>query len=353
MRPASRELRARLPRAFTLVELLVVIAIIAGIVVLLLPAVQSAREAARRSACGNNLKQIGLAVLAYHDAKQSYPIAYERYFKPPASYPYTGSMKTRLLAFVEEQGLADACAANPEAVHEATVGGVNIGTVAVKVYQCPSDPNGPFSRVRTWWSSAGATPFAVSNYAASAGAGWFRTTSNGWSTCACLQSQTFMMPPGRPDHLRNSGSWGPFVSTFNGIAPLPRTRAKDMTDGLSNTFFAGEVLAGHAYGLQDGWNGFVVGGGDGNAITSVPLNFDSGNASGTFASVQAQDSDGTNGIGCGSWFNESTTRGFKSAHPQACGFAFLDGSVRYLADSIEQWTYVYLSSPWDGRVVRE
>jgi prepilin-type N-terminal cleavage/methylation domain-containing protein len=346
----------RAARGFTLVELLAVIAIIGVLVGLLLPAVQSAREAARMSQCSNNLKQIGLALQNFHDARQTYPSGCYRIYRSASETFYKGSMKTFLLPFMEEQKLADACATRPDDIENATMafGGAtyNFGIVPVQNYQCPSDPGGPFSKTRTTGNPA--KPFAVANYAASAGPGWFSTSSNGWSTCACVQSTTYQTPSGRPKFV-NNGSYGPLVSTYNGPNALTPTlsRMKDMTDGLSKTFFAGEVLASESRSLQNGWNSLMTGNGDGVTITSVPMNFDTSNSTGTYSSVQSQDSGGTNGIGCGSWFNEVTTRGFKSAHPKVCGFAFLDGSVRNLTDSINQWTYVYLSFPWDQKTVSE
>ena len=340
--------RSRSLRAFTLVELLVVIAIIGVLVGLLLPAVQAAREAARRSSCSNNLKQIGLGLLNYTDIKGAFPAGQYRIYVSATEHHYKGSMKTFLLPFIEEQRLADACAASPDDVDSASIGSANIGTMRVNAYLCPGDPNGAPSK-----TSPG---YIVANYAASAGPAWFRTTSDGWSTCACVQSLTYQMPPGRPD-LGNNGSFGPLVSTNNApgtyatLTP-PLMRMKDIADGLSKTFFAGEVLASQRSSLQQGWNS-LTNNGDGTTITSVPLNFDTSNASGSYSSISGQDSGGTNGTGCGSWFNGSTAYGFKSAHPKTCGFAFLDGSVRYLNDAIDQWTYVYLSFPWDGKTVSD
>src|SRR4051812_20626313 len=72
----SKNTPSRLRAAFTLVEMLVVIAVIGLLVALLLPAVQSARESARRAQCSNNLRQIGIAMLNFHDSKQHFPAAY-------------------------------------------------------------------------------------------------------------------------------------------------------------------------------------------------------------------------------------------------------------------------------------
>src|SRR5215212_5410396 len=99
---------ARKHPAFTLVELLVVIAIIGVLVALLLPAVQAAREAARRTACTNNLKQIALALLSYHDARGQFPLgAYSAVTEDhPAEEDGLG-WATQILPQLEEQPLYD------------------------------------------------------------------------------------------------------------------------------------------------------------------------------------------------------------------------------------------------------
>src|SRR3954451_2633203 len=103
------EMRSR--RAFTLIELLVVIAIIAVLIGLLLPAVQSAREAARRAQCINNLKQLGIALYNYHDANGVFPIASQQFgsWDTTCSYwPAGHSMFTAILPYLEQSPIFNA-----------------------------------------------------------------------------------------------------------------------------------------------------------------------------------------------------------------------------------------------------
>ena len=99
----------RYRKGFTLVELLVVIAIIGILIALLLPAVQAAREAARRSQCSNNLKQIGLALHNYHDANKTFPFAWMVYATDVPGFSDLNAQVwgTRILPYLEQTALYD------------------------------------------------------------------------------------------------------------------------------------------------------------------------------------------------------------------------------------------------------
>jgi prepilin-type N-terminal cleavage/methylation domain-containing protein len=139
-------MNARLRRGFTLIELLVVIAIIGVLIALLLPAVQSAREAARRSQCTNHLKQIGVSLHNYHTATDVFPMGGSRNLRTATNYDdwTCWSAQGMLLPYLEQMPLYNA--ANfffaPEG-DGATSDAINrtVHNTIINSFLCPSDPN--------------------------------------------------------------------------------------------------------------------------------------------------------------------------------------------------------------------
>jgi type II secretory pathway pseudopilin PulG len=297
--------------------LLVVIAIIATLIALLLPAVNAAREAGRRMNCRNNLKQIGLAVIAYEDANKRFP-AGARWCDSKGNLLYHGSIMIDLLPFLEEHATYDRFNFNGD-IDTQTVGpgGPLIGTTVIRTYVCPSD-NYPLidSNIR-----------AKQNYAASKGP----TAHIVNPSYPCATWDTFNQYALAPyDELGTTGA-GVFtrLSTY--------TRAIDITDGLSHTLFFGEMrpgCSGHHSNL--GWSGTNIG--QGLTSTLIPINYDS------------CDENATDPCHC-PW-NWCTELGFRSMHPGGAQFVFGDGATHFLSEQIDMWTYQYLGAKADGHAVQ-
>src|SRR5437773_1615879 len=220
----------RAQAGFTLVELLVVIAIIGVLVALLLPAVQMAREAARRAQCSNNLKQIGLALINYHDTFKWFPpgaVFQGGASTAPNAQPINnrGSMHVRLLPYMEQQALYNAFDFNTGTDGQQLNGnGQWLKGIIVPVYVCPSDTN------RIQGTAPNQTMAA--NYHANMGPNAQITDS---PSCQCPLYNTFKT------YSR--------VGTTDNAPPGPFTRMgwnyqsrmSDCIDGLSNTIYVGEV----------------------------------------------------------------------------------------------------------------
>ena len=232
----------RTNRGFTLIELLVVIAIIGVLVGLLLPAVQQAREAARRVSCNNNLKQIGLGLANYVDVNKRYPIgsgAGVSNFGGPTGFNNFGSWAFWILPFIEENTLYDDIVTpnsletyvNSTGNHAPGAPGNNPnpakGTV-VTAYLCPSDDGSTSSHLG-----------AKGNYVASAGNHEF-VTHWGANGTAITRAQR-----NGPMHLGTGRNRGP----QNDPTFLSR-QYREITDGLSNTLLAAETLRPSGNGTE-------------------------------------------------------------------------------------------------------
>ncbi|MGD9854404.1 MAG: DUF1559 domain-containing protein [Planctomycetaceae bacterium] len=316
--------RTRAARGFTLIELLVVIAIIAILIALLLPAVQQAREAARRTQCKNNLKQIGLAIHNYHDVFLTFPPGFVDSCQPKQTAPVVAggcgtpprgtfwvpsggaSWSVLILPHLEQNNIYERFdfAAGFLAIAVAAIDFTITNPLfpvkqghplaqALTVFRCPTDIGGPLSDKRGLAALGTTDSFgkeARSNYVGNHGVS---------ETCAFF--------------LHGDGAFG--VNS--------RIQVRDFSDGTSNTFLAGERHSqdGHEAAV---W-GFVGNQGGSNA-------FGMGGGSAVLGTTWGNLNDGTGLLG-GMPF-VAPQFGFSSLHIGGAQFVLADGSVRFISENI-------------------
>jgi len=342
-------------RGFTLVELLVVIAIIGILVGLLMPAVQSARESGRAASCLNNMRQLGIALQAYHSVHDSLPYgSWARFARTEQVDELGGCVLHLLLPHLEQKALYDEFdfpsvfrAQYPMVNYSKTIAasGVSIRTIRLPVFVCPSDD------ARGVYLS-GSTPIALANYCASAGPAKVSTVGNDQTPCSCREGDQFnQVLDGTTIKVRTPyRTPGPFMRHDSRVTPghvnsaaNPRATFKAITfaqirDGLSNTILMGEGLANCNDGIRGGWA--YPWNGNGMFTTVVPMNYDSCGPSSWCSSDP-----------CRAPSNWVSSIGFKSAHPGGVNYLFGDGAVRFLTQGLDHRTFQYLGAIDDASPV--
>jgi prepilin-type N-terminal cleavage/methylation domain-containing protein/prepilin-type processing-associated H-X9-DG protein len=303
---------------FTLIELLVVIAIIGVLVSLLLPAVQSAREAARRAQCTNNLKQLALAMQNYHDAYGSFPMGDQFGLRPNLAWVRQNAGQFLAMAAFFEQGNVYNSYNNQLFLYIAQNSTVN--GIGMNILWCPSDADVvgkryPGAAGNGWDSSP--IPMTFTSYGGNAGVLYYYAGRGDVSQALVGQNQGIFEHAGRAP-LNTAGT-----------EPQGRVISINMiTDGTSNTVIAGEKSYGKSAQGRTDWQGpnwWTTGMvGDGAYTALFPPNF--------FKTQQAA-ALLPNRFPTGNNFTATST----SFHPGGCNFAFCDGSVRFVKDSVNSW----------------
>jgi prepilin-type N-terminal cleavage/methylation domain-containing protein len=345
----------RLPRhGFSLVELLVVIAIIGILISLLLPAVQAAREAARRLTCRDHLKQIGLALQNYAVAHGTFPpgailssvdpTSGKTYFNstafdfdpwPEATSSAQGmhgtSWMLQILTFIEQNALYDGWDFRRSVRSNQAVAATDIS-----VFYCPTRRSGVRIEDRLIMFPKRAPTDAQ--------IGW---TAGGNDYAGCIGAQNAFTNPTTWNVKRLfCGPSYVYERPMCGIfSPNRATQFNDIADGASNTIIIGEVP-------RSQWTGAAPAGESAAYWGPCHTSVDGWASAGSNTLFETTSKGSTNDAGQPGGFN---TNYFESAGSDHCGgahFGMADGSVHFINDSINQVTYAHLGSMADGQVTQ-
>jgi type II secretory pathway pseudopilin PulG len=305
------------------VELLVVIAIIGVLVALLLPAVQAAREAARRSSCGNNLKQIGLALHNYHDTFLGFPAGNVTLGNCCSYCSYT-TWTIDILPYIEQKPLYDqynfrATTSNNQGLcGDSHPSNQFVRLQQVKTYECPSDPNLRFQIARPGSGPGSGLDYRIASYRAVSGFSGF-TGRVFWDTCE--PGLINALPT--PYRGRLPQEWKGVLHSV-GVPGSPCSHGEPekfatVIDGTSNTLLVGEYYNKDVIRRTTFWAyGYTSYNSSSISDQSRTLNFSYNNC-------------GTTGPGG----DNPCKRGFGSAHPGIIQFALTDASVKPISINVD------------------
>ena len=291
----SDSLAQRRQQGFTLVELLVVIAIIGLLVALLLPAVQSAREAARRTQCSNNMKQIGLGILNYEVTKKQFPAGQQRFVARGQKFAWS----VFLLEYMEQGAIYDLLDLEQdlEAVENK---GTDLApgpvTLLIDTYLCPSQSLAHPTRDNDRLVADASDTYGVSDF----------------QGMACIDYMAIKGPNDKAlNEFEGNDKYGinrgvmlsmKGLKNSNWLLTPPKVEARRIVDGLSNTMMVAECSGkGDETGL---WA-------NGSNVSSITLPINS----------EAEEA----------WYSEEIF----SDHPGGANVLFADGSVHFLAEAVE------------------
>ncbi len=327
-------------RGFTLVELLVVIAIIGILVALLLPAVQAAREAARRMQCSNNLKQIGLAMHNYHDVNRSFPFAY----MIDLTNLNVQTWSVRILPFMEQTAITDKWSDNVPAFNEAPALGFNpllvqtnleLAQTTLPIFMCPSTPR--------------QTPLVYDGMLPSGAGGPGIPPIN--LTWRAAPSDYCISTGVRGDFANIAYRGNAGGSRHGAIQPVAGplgnkpSQIATISDGTSNTIMVGERVGGTTIYQQRrivNLGPFAAGNGGGWA--------DFLNGEHWLAGSLHDGTLGPDGGPCAINCTNLRSAGFYAGHPAGAQFLFCDGGVGMLMPSINPHILASLITREKGEV---
>jgi len=329
---------------FTLVELLVVIAIIGVLVALLLPAVQAAREAARRTQCLNGLKQLAIAAQNHHDAKKAFPLGMEM---APGLATTRATFFVRLLPYLEQNALYSGWDFKTAAANVTANAATSRAATLIPALVCPSDQ----FRENPYQVAGGPEAFPSQTSAGAVGGAYSGTSyagNYGEGSYFAKFSQFPIRPNGvlfvsgsDPQLAAPGGAMHALVENHRDLEPV---RIAAITDGTSSTLLMGEKYHHDEFfdswtgGNSNmkmhqvsawGWSGGMKGAAHVFCSAAVPINSTAASFTTSVNNIAAQD---------------KRYNAWGSGHPGGVCLSFCDSSVRFASDSLDLLTLARIST---------